>query len=55
MNLNDDTVSGFEIPGKRAFGVQFHPEAAPGPHDSLGAFDDFLRIVTEAAEDPACH
>ncbi len=33
-HLNDHTISGFVHPGKRVFAVQYHPEAAPGPHDS---------------------
>ena len=34
LNLNDDTVSGFKHEEKRVIGVQFHPEACPGPNDS---------------------
>ena len=34
VNLNDDTVAGFVHEEKRIMGIQFHPEAAPGPHDS---------------------
>jgi carbamoyl-phosphate synthase small subunit len=45
LNLNDGTVEGFDIAGKPVFSVQYHPEAAPGPHDSVGLFDRFLRAV----------
>ncbi|MEL6345520.1 MAG: glutamine-hydrolyzing carbamoyl-phosphate synthase small subunit [Myxococcota bacterium] len=34
INLNDETVAGFRHVGKKVIGVQFHPEASPGPHDS---------------------
>lgn len=44
-NLNDDTVEGLRVLGKRAFSVQFHPEAAPGPHDSRYLFDDFINLM----------
>lgn len=42
VNLNDDTVEGIRVKGKKAFSVQYHPEAAPGPHDSRYLFDDFV-------------
>jgi len=41
-NLNDGTVEGLALEGRNVSSVQFHPEAAPGPHDSLGLFDEFL-------------
>jgi len=47
-NLNDDTVEGIRIRGKRAFSVQYHPEASPGPHDSRYLFDEFVRMMREA-------
>lgn len=40
-NLNDETIEGVAVPGLRAFSVQHHPEAGPGPHDALGAFVAF--------------
>lgn len=45
INLNDNSVEGLEIIGKRAFSVQYHPEAAPGPHDSRYLFDDFIKLM----------
>ena len=42
MNLNDDTIEGIRIKGKKAFSVQYHPESSPGPHDSRYLFDQFL-------------
>jgi carbamoyl-phosphate synthase small subunit len=41
LNLNDRTVEGLEVPEARAFSVQFHPEAGPGPHDARGLFKRF--------------
>ena len=41
-NLNDGTVEGLAVEGKPVFSVQYHPEAAPGPHDAWGLFDRFL-------------
>ena len=45
MNLNDDTLEGFRHRHHPVFCVQYHPEAAPGPHDSLYLFDDFIRMM----------
>ena len=45
INLNDGTVEGFSIAGRPVFSVQYHPEAAPGPHDASGLFDRFLDNV----------
>lgn len=45
INLNDNTIEGIRVKGKRAFSVQYHPEAAPGPHDSRYLFDDFVAMV----------
>ena len=42
LSLYDETVEGLEIPGRRAFGVQYHPESTPGPHDSIHLFNRFL-------------
>jgi len=40
-NLNDDTIAGIRHREKQAFGVQYHPEAASGPHDSHYLFERF--------------
>lgn len=45
VNLNDNTVEGIRIKGKKAFSVQYHPEAAPGPEDSRYLFDDFIQLM----------
>jgi carbamoyl-phosphate synthase small subunit len=45
VNLNDDTVEGIKVKGKKAFSVQYHPESAPGPHDSRYLFDDFVSLM----------
>lgn len=45
MNLNDGCVEGLRAPRLRAFSVQYHPEAAPGPHDSDGLFDEFVGLM----------
>ncbi len=46
-NLNDDTVEGISVNGKKAFSVQYHPESSPGPHDSRYLFDQFLQLLTK--------
>ena len=45
VNLNDGVVEGLRVPGARAFSVQYHPEAAPGPHDAAYLFDEFTRLM----------
>ncbi len=42
VNLNDQTMEGLEHRELPVFSVQYHPEAAPGPHDSLYLFDRFV-------------
>jgi len=48
VNLNDGTVEGIEVPDARAFSVQYHPEASPGPHDARALFDRFLQMMEAA-------
>ncbi len=50
VHLNDNTVSGFELPEKMAMSVQYHPEACPGPHDSIHLFKRFRDLVTSRME-----
>ncbi|NIV13670.1 MAG: carbamoyl phosphate synthase small subunit, partial [Aliifodinibius sp.] len=45
INLNDNTVEGLELTDKKAFSVQYHPEASPGPHDSRYLFDIFIELI----------
>ena len=45
VNLNDDTIEGIKIKGKKAFSVQYHPEASPGPHDARYLFDQFIDLM----------
>jgi carbamoyl-phosphate synthase small subunit len=46
LNLNDDTVEGISVNNKKAFSVQYHPEAFPGPHDSRYLFDEFVTMMS---------
>lgn len=46
MNLNDNTVAGIKVKGKKAFSVQHHPESSPGPHDSRYLFDNFINLMS---------
>jgi carbamoyl-phosphate synthase small subunit len=48
-NLNDMTNAGIASDDLRAFGVQFHPEAAPGPHDARHLFLRFRRLIEGAS------
>jgi carbamoyl-phosphate synthase small subunit len=45
LNLNDGVVEGLRVGSLRAFSVQYHPEAAPGPHDATYLFDDFTALM----------
>jgi carbamoyl-phosphate synthase small subunit len=45
INLNDQTLEGFRHRRHPVFCVQYHPEAAPGPHDSYYLFDDFVDLM----------
>ena len=45
LNLNDQSIEGIRVKGKKAFSVQYHPESSPGPHDSRYLFDDFINLM----------
>lgn len=47
INLLDNTVEGVACDEDKAFGVQYHPESAPGPQDSAYLFDRFIRLMEE--------
>jgi carbamoyl-phosphate synthase small subunit len=47
VNLNDNTLEGFRHRREPVFCVQYHPEAAPGPHDSHYLFGDFTNLMAE--------
>ena len=47
VDLNDDVVEGLEALDLPAFSVQYHPEAAAGPHDAAYLFDRFLGLMTD--------
>jgi carbamoyl-phosphate synthase small subunit len=49
VNLNDGTVEGIEVLDAPAFSVQYHPEAAPGPHDARALFGRFVGMMERAA------
>jgi carbamoyl-phosphate synthase small subunit len=48
VHLNDGTSEGLAVPSLGAFSVQYHPEAAAGPHDSLYLFDRFVDAMARA-------
>jgi carbamoyl-phosphate synthase small subunit len=48
VNLNDGVVEGFRVLDAPAFGVQYHPEAGPGPHDASYLFDTFTNLMAGA-------
>lgn len=47
QNLNDGTLEGMVLEDQPAFSVQYHPEAAPGPHDAAELFDRFANMIEE--------
>lgn len=48
VNLNDDCCEGLVAPELQAYSVQYHPESAPGPHDSDELFDRFITMMRES-------
>jgi carbamoyl-phosphate synthase small subunit len=52
INLNDKTVEGMRHKKYPVFSVQYHPEASPGPHDSLYLFDRFTNLMQEWKKTP---
>ena len=45
LNLNDGDLEGMRNDGLRAFSVQYHPEAGPGPHDARYLFNEFVELM----------
>jgi carbamoyl-phosphate synthase small subunit len=50
VNLNDGVVEGLRLLDAPAFAVQYHPEAAPGPHDAAGLFGQFCALMEGAPD-----
>ena len=50
INLNDGTVEGMRHRELPIFSVQYHPEAAPGPHDASYFFSQFAELIEGANE-----
>lgn len=48
INLLDETAEGVECKKDKVFGVQYHPESAPGPQDSAYLFDKFISLMEES-------
>jgi carbamoyl-phosphate synthase small subunit len=55
INLNDNVIEGLRSDSLKVFSVQYHPEAAPGPHDALDLFDDFASLVAQTSAEARAH
>lgn len=51
VEINDGTIEGVRHREYPAFSVQFHPDAAPGPHDAESLYDDFLQMIDSRKEE----
>jgi carbamoyl-phosphate synthase small subunit len=49
-SLNDGSLEGLQLKHKAVLSVQFHPEAAPGPHDAHDIFADFFTLVAQGVQ-----
>jgi carbamoyl-phosphate synthase small subunit len=54
INLNDNTLEGFRHTELPLLAIQYHPEAAPGPHDARYLFDQFRRMIDDHRGGAAC-
>ncbi len=50
VHLNDHTVAGIKMKSKNCFSVQYHPEASPGPNDSIYLFEQFINNIKNAKQ-----
>ena len=48
INLNEDSLEGLKNDALKAFAVQYHPEASPGPHDAAYLFNQFAKVIKDA-------
>ena len=49
-SLNDDSLEGMRLKHRPVFSVQFHPEAAPGPHDAHAIFSEFFAMIDQGGK-----
>lgn len=54
-SLNDDSLEGMRLKNKPAFSVQFHPEAAPGPHDGGDIFAEYIDMIRKEGKNAQAH
>lgn len=47
VSLNDGSLEGLRLRDRPVLCVQYHPEAAPGPHDALGVFEEFFHLIQD--------